>query len=310
MRFDRYGGPEVLELHEVPTPDPGPGEVLVEVRAAGVNPVDWKVRKGFRSSGALEAPRGLGSDAAGVVAGIGEGVDGVTVGDEVVVRGADGAYASHVVVTPAQLAPKPATLSWEEAAGLGVPAGTAHQVLTSLGLAEGETLLVHGGSGGVGQAAIQLARAKGAAVVATASAVNLERLRELGALAVEHGPGLVERIRTAAPDGIDRVLDAAGTDEAIEASLALVPDRSRIATIVRVEEAEAFGIRAWSGSRAGRLSDDERRLRAEAIGVISALAAEGRYEVEIAASYPLERIGDAHAHSESGHVRGKIVVIP
>jgi NADPH:quinone reductase len=310
VRFERYGGPEVLHVVQEPTPEPGPGEVLIEVRAAGVNPVDWKVRKGLRATEPPTAPRGLGSDAAGVVVALGESAEGFAVGDEVIVSGAKDAYASHLLTTPNRLTAKPAALSWEAAAGLGIPAGTAYQVLRSLNLAAGEMLLVHGGSGGVGQAAIQLARAWGARVVATASAANHERLRELGAIAVEYGPGLLERLRDAAPDGYDVVLDAAGTEEAFATSLDLVADRSRIATIVDVERADELGIRAWSGSRPGYLNDAERQLRVEAIGVVAALAEEGRFEVEIAARHPLDEASAAHEFSETGHVRGKIVLLP
>jgi enoyl reductase len=280
------------------------------VHAAGVNPVDWKIRKGLRATEPLTAPRGLGSDAAGVVVALGENAGGFDVGDEVIVSGATDAYATHLLARARQLTAKPAGLGWEAAAGLGIPAGTVYQALRSLQLAAGEMLLVHGGSGGVGQAAIQLARAWGARVVATASAPNHDRLRELGAIAVEYGPSLLERLRDAAPDGYDVVLDAAGTEEAFATSLELVADRSRIATIVDVERADELGIRAWSGSRPGYLTEAERQLRFEAIGVVATLAEEGRFEVEIAARYPLEEASAAHEFSETGHVRGKIVLLP
>lgn len=309
-RFERYGGPEVLKVVEEPTPEPGPDQLLVEVHAVGVNPVDWKIRKGLRATEPLTAPRGLGVDAAGVVVALGEDAGDFAVGDEVIVSGAKDAYASHLLAMPRQLTPKPAALSREAAAGLGIPAGTAYQVLRSLQLTAGEMLLVHGGSGGVGQAAIQLARAWGANVVATASAPNHDRLRELGAIAVEYGPGLLERLRDAAPDGYDVALDAAGTEEAFATSLDLVADRSRIATIVDVDRADELGIRAWSGSRPGYLNEAERQLRVDAIGVVAELAEEGRFEVEIAARYPLGEASAAHELSETGHVRGKIVLLP
>jgi NADPH2:quinone reductase len=310
VRFDRYGDPEVLHVVEEPTPEPGPDQLLVEVRAAGVNPVDWKIRKGLRVTEPLTAPRGLGSDAAGVVVALGEDAEGFAVGDDVIVSGATDAYASHLLARARQLTAKPSALNWEAAAGFGIPVGTAYQVLRSLQLTAGEMLLVHGGSGGVGQAAIQLARAWGADVVATANVPNHERLRELGAIPVEYGPGLLERLRDAAPDGYDVVLDAAGTEEAFATSLDLVADRSRIATIVDVQRADELGIRAWSGSRPGYLTEAERQLRFEAIGVVATLAEEGRFEVEIAARYPLDEASAAHEFSETGHVRGKIVLLP
>jgi enoyl reductase len=236
--------------------------------------------------------------------------DGFAVGDEVVARGLTGAYATHVTALPEQVAHKPPGISFEQGAAIGIPAGTAYQVLRSLKLSAGDTLLVHAGSGGVGQAAVQFGRLWGATVVATASPANHDRLRALGAVPVAYGTGLLQRIRAAAPDGIDVVLDAAGTDEAIDASLDLVADRSRIATVVVVERAEELGIRGYSGSRPGFLDDAGRALRAEALGVTASLAAEGKFELEIAAVYPLWKVADAHRHSDSGHVRGKIVLVP
>ncbi|MFD4421134.1 zinc-binding alcohol dehydrogenase family protein [Agromyces sp. NPDC058484] len=310
IRYGEHGGPEVLTLVEGPVPEASTGEVIVEVRAAGVNPVDWKIRSGSRGARDFSRPQGLGSDAAGVVAAVGDGVDGVQVGDEVVVRGAGAAYASHLVAKPEQLTPKPAALGFEEAAALGIPAGTAYQVLRSLGLRRGETLLLHGGSGAVGQAAIQFARGWGANVVATASPANHDRLRQLGAVAVAYGPGLVDRLREASPEGYHVALDSAGTDEAIDASLELVADRSRVATIVRMADAASFGIRTWSSAIPSTMGPEELRLRDEGVAEAVRLAADGRFDVEIAARYPLAEAAGAQRRSETGHVRGKIVLIP
>lgn len=310
IRYTEHGGPEVLTPVEGPVPDPPAGGVVVEVRAAGVNPVDSKIRSGRRGTRDFSRPQGLGADAAGVVVAVADGVDAVRPGDEVIVHGASGAYASHVVATPDQLVPKPAELSFEQGAALGIPAGTAYQVLRSLGLGEGETLLLHAGSGGVGQAAIQFARTFGARVVATASPANHDRLRELGAVPVAYGPGLVDRLREAAPDGYDVALDGAGTDEAIEASLELVPDRDRVATIVRMADAADLGIRTWSGAIPSTMGPEEVRLRAEGVAEAARLAAEGRFEVEISGRYPLAEAADAQRESEDGHVRGKLVLVP
>jgi enoyl reductase len=310
VRIRAYGGPEVLEVVDVPRPVPGPGEVLVEVRAAGVNPVDWKTRLGQRSSSPLDAPRGLGSDAAGVVVAVGDGVSARSVGDEVVVIGTQGSYASHVVTTPARTLLKPRQLSWAQGAAVGIPTGTAYQALTSLRLVGEETLLVHAGAGAVGQAALQFARQWGVRAIATARPANHDRLRELGAVPVGYGPGLLDRIRAAAPGGVDVVLDAVGTDEALEASLALVADRTRIGTVVAVERGEELGIRAWSGSRPGWLTPDERALRHEGIALAVELAAKEAFEWEIAAEFPLDAVAQAHELSETGHVRGKVVLVP
>lgn len=310
IRYTEHGGPGVLTPVEGPVPEAPAGRVVVEVRAAGVNPVDSKIRSGRRGTRDFARPQGLGADASGVVVSIGEGAERVAVGDEVIVHGASAAYATHLVAAPAQLVPKPAALSFEQGAALGIPAGTAYQVLRSLGLREGETLLLHAGSGGVGQAAIQFARDWGANVVATASPSNHDRLRELGAVPVAYGPGLLDRLRAAAPQGYDVALDAAGTDEAIEACLALVADRDRIATIVRMTDAADLGIRTWSGAMPETMGPEEVRLRAEGVAEAARLAAEGRFQVEVSSRYPLAEAADAQRESEAGHVRGKIVLIP
>lgn len=310
VRIAQFGGPEVLTVVEIADPVPGSGQVVIDVRAAGVNPIDWRIRAGQRTPSTITEPIGLGSDAAGVVSVLGAGVDGVAVGDEVIAKGLSGAYASQVLATPAQLTAKPADMSWEQAAGLGVPVGTAYQALKSLELSSGETLLVHAGSGGVGQAAIQFAVAWGATVVATASAANQERLRELGAIPVVYGPGLIDRVRAAAPQGVDVAFDIAGTDEALETSLELVPDHSRIATIVAMFRAADLGIRTWSGAIPGSIGPVEQALRTEAIGAACELFERGQFDIEIAAVYPLDKVADAHRQSETGHVRGKIVLVP
>jgi NADPH:quinone reductase-like Zn-dependent oxidoreductase len=310
VQYTRFGGPEVLELAELPTPTAAPGHLVVEVRAAGVNPIDWKLRKGLRASDPITTPRRVGSDAAGVVTEVGPDAGAWNVGDEVIVRGAHGTYATHVVVTPEQLVAKPASLGWEEAAAVGVPVGTAYQVLKSLGVREGTTLLIHGGSGAVGQAAVQFAKHWGATVLATASSPNHARLEELGAIPIAYGPGLTERIREAAPQGVDLVLDAAGTDEALESSFELVADRSRIGTIVVGARAAELGIRAWSGGNPVPLTAEEQQLRSDAIPEVAKLVENGEFQIEIGRTFPLSEAADAHRASEFGHIRGKIVLIP
>lgn len=205
IQYSRLGGPEVLEVAEHSDPVPGEGKVLVDVKAAGVNPVDWKLRQGIRPSPPIETPRRLGSDASGVVAQVGPGVEGWAVGDEVVVRGASGAYTNELVASVGKLVRKPSSVPFDQAASLGVAAGTAYQAVKSLDPAEGSVLLIHGASGSVGQAAIQFARRRGVTVVGTASARNLDRVRELGAIAVEYGDGVVERVREAVPQGVDQI---------------------------------------------------------------------------------------------------------
>lgn len=310
IQYERLGGPEVLEVAEVPDPVPGAGEVVVAVRAAGVNPIDGKLRSGLRPSPPITRPRVPGSDAAGVIVAVGDGVEGWRAGGEVVVRNAHGAYTTRLVAPAEALVRKPAGVGWEQAAAIGVPVSTAYQALVSLGVGPGMTLLLHGGSGSVGRAAIQLARRAGATVVATASPASHERLRELGAIPVAYGPGLLDRLRQAAPQGYDRALDAAGTDEAIETSLALVPDRSHIATIVVGARAPGLGIRAWAGGSPVPLTEEEERLRAEAYGVALDLIARGELRVDIARTFPLAEAAEAARLAESGHPGGKVVLLP
>jgi enoyl reductase len=310
IQYTRFGGPEVLEVAEKPDPVPGEGKVLIAVKAAGVNPIDWKLRTGTRPSDPIETPRRLGFDASGVIAAVGPGVTDWKVGDEVVVRGAAGAYASEIVASVGKLVAKPANVRFEDAAALGVPAGTAYQTVASLGPGEGDVLLIHGASGAVGQAAIQFARDRGVTVIGTASARNLDRVRELGAIALQYGDGLVERVREAAPQGVDYVLDMAGTDEALQASFELVADRSHIGTIVVGARAAELGIKAWSGGNPVPLTPEEESLRAEGLEAALAGLADGTFQVEIGATYPLKDAAEAHRVGQSGEVRGKIVLVP
>lgn len=309
VTYSQTGGPEVLEVHEGPEPTPGEGRVVVEIRAAGVNPIDWKLRAGIRPSGPFEEPRRAGFDGAGVISALGPGVDGCSVGDEVVVEGTQGTYATHVEASPENLTAKPSGVDFETAAALGIPVATAWQVIASLEVGEGDRLLLHAGSGAVGQAAIQIARSRGAEVVATAGEENLERLRELGAVAVTYGRGLVNRLRKASPEGYTVSLDCAGTDEALEASLELV-DRTRIGTIVQGAQYHEMGLQAWSGGSPEPLTPEQQGLRDEAIAHVLPLVAMGEFEVEIGRVMPLDDVVEAHRLSEQGGVRGKIVLVP
>lgn len=309
VQYSRVGGPEVLEFATLPLAGPGAGEVRVEVLAIGINPIDGKLRSGFRKAPPLTAARGTGSDASGVIVEVGEGVSEWAVGDEVIVS-TSGAYATFLVVAGERLDRKPEEWSFEQAAAVGIPVSTAYQALKTLELTSGQTLLVHGGSGAVGQAAIQFAVAWGATVVATAGPNRQERVRELGGIPVEYGPGLVERVREAAPQGIDIVLDAAGTDEALAASFELVSDRNNIGTIVVGGRAAELGIRAWSGGNPVPLSDEEKRLRREGVAVASVLAAEGRFDVEVAQTLPFEQAAEGQRLVDSGEAGGKVVLLP
>ncbi len=224
IAYTQFGGPEVLELIDIPDASPAEGELAVRVEAAGVNPIDWKLRSGLRPSAAISEPRRVGSDASGVITAVGAGLDGFVIGDPVVLKGVSGADATDVVVSAAAAWIRPPQVTPVEGAALGVPVGTAYQTARSLAVRSGDTLLVHGGSGAVGQAIIQYAVLWGATVLATASAARFDRVRALGAIPIAYGPGLPDRVRAVAPGGISVAIDAAGTDEALETSVELVAD--------------------------------------------------------------------------------------
>ncbi|MFT4285843.1 MAG: NADP-dependent oxidoreductase [Protaetiibacter sp.] len=311
VQYAAFGGPEVLEIVEGEVPRAGEGEVVVELRAIGVNPIDGKLRSGARSSAPLTEPRTPGADGAGVIVAVGDGVEGWAVGDEVVATSMRGGYATHAVVPVRGLTAKPAALGWAQAAGIGIPAGTAYQALRSLGVGPGMTVLVNAASGSVGQAAVQFARELGARVVGTASPANHDRLRQLGAIPVSYGDGLVDRVRAIAPEGVDRALDAAGTDEAIEASIELTGDPQHVGTIVRGADAPRWGIQAWSGGSPVPLDAEQLAWRAEGVRLAVERAAAGEFDVEIARTLPLERAADAQRMLEDGTApRGKIVLLP
>ncbi|HEX6934102.1 MAG TPA: NADP-dependent oxidoreductase, partial [Streptosporangiaceae bacterium] len=224
-----YGGPEVLAVTEEPTPDPGPGEARIQVRAAGVNPVDYKSYSGRFSSDPAALPIRLGFEAAGTVTQAGAGAGAIRTGDDVIAYRITGGYATELVAPVSALVPKPASLSWPEAAGLMLAGVTAWHCLAATGVSGGDTVLINGGAGGVGLMATQLAAGRGATVIATASAGKHELLRELGARPVAYGPGLAARVGAVAPGGVTAALDLVGTDEAVDVSLELVADRARIA---------------------------------------------------------------------------------
>lgn len=306
--YSSFGDPDVLTLVDIPDPVAGPGEVVVRVEAVGVNPIDHKLRSGLRPSPEIEEPRRIGSDAAGIVTAVGEGVDGFRAGDPVVVFGATGTYATDLAVPVRSVQPRPASVTAAEGAALGVPVGTAYQALRSLGVRDGDTLLLHAGSGAVGQAAIQLAALWGARVIATASPERFDRVHDLGAEPVAYGEGLADRVRAAAPEGISVALDAAGTDEAIRTSLALAP-AERIATLVRGWDAEGFGIRAFGGGAPHPLTPQQLAWRAEALPVALSLLASGAFSVERGPSFALGDAAAAHRAVEQG-AAGKVILLP
>lgn len=300
-----YGGSEVLQVTTGSTPEPGPGQVRVKVRAIGVNPVDHKTYSGGRGADPARLPLRLGSEASGVVDAVGDGVTTVAVGDEVIAYRAAGAYMSDLIVPVAALTPKPAGLGWTEAAGLMLTGATAWHALVASGARAGDTVLVHGGAGGVGQMLLQLARLWGIGVVATANERNHDLLRGFGATPIGYGAGLLERARTAAPGGYAAAIDLVGTDEAIDTSLALVP-ADRVVSIA------AFG-RAGDGITligGGPGADPGTELRNGARAELAELAGRGELVVTIDRTYPLAEAGAAHDYLRTGHARGKVILLP
>ncbi|MEC4017524.1 NADP-dependent oxidoreductase [Streptomyces sp. H27-D2] len=297
-----YGTADALRLTDTELPAPGPGQVRVSVRASGVNPIDTKIRSGVMASiFPVEFPHTPGKEAAGVVESVGADVTGFSVGDEVFGPTATGSYAELALADAELLALKPASLPWEVAAGLPVAAETAWRTLEFLHLKAGETLLVHGAAGGVGTLAIQFARARGVRVVGTASAANHDYLRGLGAIPVAYGDGLADRVRAAAPEGVDAALDAVGKGNAIAVSVELTGDAERVVTIAAAPGAHARKVRFSGGGH------DENRTR-PALAAALALHEAGTLQLPIHRSYPLAEAAAAHRTSEHGHLTGKIVL--
>jgi NADPH:quinone reductase-like Zn-dependent oxidoreductase len=306
-----FGGPEVLSVVEVSVLEPGLSEVVVEVRAAATNPYDYKLYSGAYGSDPSHLPIRLGMEAAGVVTAAGDKAEGpagpVRSGDEVIAYPAQGAYATRIVVPASAVVPKPATLSFEEASGLLLTGATAVHALTVTGVTGGDTVVVHGASGGVGLMAVQLAVNAGARVIATASQASHAYLRELGAEPVAYGDGLVERIRGMAPEGVDAAVDTIGSDEALDASMALVADRDRIVTIAAFQRGVELGIKVIGAGPGG---DPGTEVRAAAKSELVRLATEGKLRVRVAGTYPFSEAAAAHRELMSGHTHGKIVLVP
>lgn len=304
-----YGGPEVLQLVDVPTPTPQPGQVVIDVRAVGVNRADIKRYAGVFGRDPAQLPLRLGYEAAGVVTAVGADAHGpagpVRVGDEVIAFPVDGGYAEQLLVPASALVPKPQRLDWEQAAGLLLTGATAVHALAATGLRAGETVVVHGASGGVGTMAVQLAVARGARVIGTASPGRHDFLRELGAVPVSYGAGLAERIRAVGP--VSAAIDTVGSDEAVDVSLELVADRDRIATIAAFGRAAAAGIKLLGG---GPGADPGTAVRDAARLDLTRLVDQGVLRVFVERSYPLVDVAKAHQQLSAGHTRGKIVLVP
>ena len=300
-RFAEYGDPDVLRVIDVPAPTAGQGQVRVAVRAAGVNPIDAKTVEGLmRNAIALTLPAGVGADVSGVVDQVGPGVSEFAVGDEVLGSSVTPSFAEYALAEPTSLVRKPHDIAWEVAGSLAGAGGTAYAVLKQLRVKGGETLLIHGAAGGVGTFAVQLAAARGVMVIGTASERNHDYLRSIGAIPVTYGDGLLERVRSVAPQGVDAVLDASGRGE-IPVSIQLTGTPERVLTLVAFDAADT-GIQIHTGGGGSDLGDGLREI----VGLIE----QRRLTVSISRTFPLTEIASALKTSSAGHVTGKIVILP
>jgi NADPH:quinone reductase-like Zn-dependent oxidoreductase len=282
-------------MEEAPEPHPGPGEVRVVVHATSINPMDWKIRQGYmKDMMPLELPWIPGLDAAGVVDEIGPGVSGVRLGDAVFGLGS-GTSAEFAILS--SWAPKPSSVDWAEAAGLGVAGETTVRAFGLLGIRSGQTLLIDGAAGGVGSVAVQVAVARGIRVIGTASERNDTFLRDLGAIPVRYGDGLVDRVEKLAPGGIDAVFDVVGATPITELT-SLVGDPAQVVSIANFGAAEA-GARITTGGEGDPSA---------ALQEVADLAAAGKLKIEVR-TFPLADISEAHDLSQNGHVRGKLVLV-
>lgn len=297
LQFTTYGGPEVLRWDDAPEVHAGPGQIRIAVRAASVNPIDWKAFGGMLAGGTPMSGTGyLGYDAAGVVDDIGEGVTGVSVGDEVFGRGQN-TIAEYAVLDA--WAPKHASVDWAVAAAAGVAGETSERALRLLGVTGGDTLFIDGGAGGVGAVAVQMAVARGTRVIASAGATNHDYLREIGATPVLYGDGLVERVQAAADAKVDAVFDVAGKTP-IEDLISLAPEPAKVLTIANFAAGDA-GVQVTGGG------DDSRP--AEALALIADLLEQNKVVIKVQ-TFPFARASEAYTISAGGHVRGKLVLVP
>ncbi|NWA25556.1 NADP-dependent oxidoreductase [Pseudomonas gingeri] len=294
VRFYEYGGPEVLTLEDIDQPTPGAGQIRIAVKAAGINPIDWKIRAGYmREFMPLTLPAGIGIDAAGIVEAIGKDVTGVSVGDAVFGKG-NATLAEYAILH--EWAQKPETLSFEEAAGFPVAVETATRIIDELDVKSGETLLVSGAAGGVGSALIQLAKASGIRTIGTASAPKHAYLQSLGAIPTTYGPGLVERVAVLVSGGVQAAADVAGSG--------VIPDLVAITgtplKVVSISDFHApeYGVRTLF----------EEKNSTPALVRAATLFVAGAFTLPVARTFTLNEVGAAHELSAQGHVTGRLVI--
>lgn len=295
LRYHRYGTPDVLVVEDAPEPHAGPGQIRIAVRAASVNPFDWKVRAGYMDGIVPTTfPAIPGTDAAGVVDEVGEGVEGVAIGDEVFGLGA-GTAAEYAILDT--VAAKPGKVSFAEAAAFGLAAEAAARTLDRLTLSPGDTVLIDGAAGGVGSAMVQFARARGLTVIGTATERQHDYLRSLGATPTTYGEGLADRVSSLAPEGVAAAIDVVGHGS-VPALIEITGDPRKVATVA---DFTVYGLGV-------HVADTSTGRAAYALGEAARLHAEGAYVIHIERAFPLAEGSKAHALSEDGHVRGKVVL--
>jgi len=294
-QFSRFGGPEVLEIVDLPDPHPGAGEIRIKVRAAGINASDWKKRQGLMDQ---ELPQTLGYEAAGIVDEIGDAVSGVAVGDRVFGASPYGAAQAELAVL-SYWAPIPDTLNYATSAAIPVAAETAARSLDQLGVTAGSTVLINGASGSVGSAAVQLAVERGARVIGTGSPGTHDTLRSLGAAPVAYGAGMSERVLAITPSGVDLALDVAGNGVLPEL-VALAGAPEHVITVADFSGAEQTGVR-FSRGDTGRAT--------YALAQVARMAETGWFSIKIGQTFPLAEVAQAHRVGEAGTVRGKLVLL-
>ena len=307
----RYGGPEVLEVRDREVPPPAAGRVVLRMRAAGVNPSDAKQIAGRFGDDPAKLPLRPGAEVAGVITAIGEDAVGargpLEVGQEVLAHRVIGAWADEVVAKADNVFAKPVALSFPAAANLLLAGTTAAHLIEATGVRQGDVVLVHGASGGVGTLAVQLARIAGARVIGTASERNRALVERFGAEPVAYGDGLADRVRALAPGGVTVALDCIGTDEAVQVSLALLPDPARLATIVAFASVLAAGGKALG---AGPGADPGTAFRNAARARLVELAGRGLIDVPVAGTVPLADSADALRTLATAHPGGKLALVP
>jgi NADPH:quinone reductase-like Zn-dependent oxidoreductase len=302
VKFDKYGGVDVLQVVEVDRPVPGKGQVLVKVKAAGINPGEGSIREGkFAQQWPTTFPSGEGSDFAGVVEEVGKGVKGIAAGDEVIGYTDNRAsHADYVVVDANHVVPRPAKVSWEQAGALFVVGSTAYAAVKAVALKKGDTVIVSGAAGGVGSVVCQLAGDAGARVIGLASPPHHQWLSDHGVIPVAYGEGLPDRIRAASGGHADAFIDTFGNGY-VELAINLGIPLDRIDTIIDFAAAQKYGVKTDGNSKGAR---------AEVLSELAGLIDAGRLEIPIAKVYPLDEVRQAYTELEQRHTHGKIVLVP